>query len=196
MSKFTRSVYFLSSHAAHGVVHPGSPAPPDRSNVRYNTTSPAAHPPKIAVNVKYILSLAAAVIARSAPPGIELMLLRNMNTNMWLLKYSHSRLHGNAADSMEHISSLPRFHTHSDWDGQAQPSAVYIWLHLVSLKERHEAVPDTHGCAKPLPAELNPGLTWSQRRALVYDLGYIVAKIVFRRASCKREATLTRRLLM
>ena len=31
-------------------------------------------------------------------------------------------------------------------------------------------------CAKPLPAELNPGLTWSQQRGLVYDLGYIVAK--------------------
>jgi hypothetical protein len=87
MSKFTRSssnYFLLSSHVAHGVVHPGSPAPPDRSNVRYNTTSPAAHPPNIAVNVKYILSLAAAVIARSAPPGIELMLFRNIKNTLVL----------------------------------------------------------------------------------------------------------------
>ena len=29
---------------------------------------------------------------------------------------------------------------------------------------------------KTLPAELNPSLTWWQQKALVYDLGYIVAK--------------------
>lgn len=61
---------------AHGVAQPGSPAPPGRSNVRNNTTSPAAQPLNIAVKVKYILSRAAAVIARSAPPGIEVILLR------------------------------------------------------------------------------------------------------------------------
>lgn len=82
----------------------------------------------------YILNLAAAVIARSAPPGIEVMLLRN-NKNKLVLNNNHSRLHGNAADSMENISSLPRFHTHSYWDLQAQTSAVYIRLYLVSLKE-------------------------------------------------------------
>jgi CxxC motif-containing protein len=76
---------------------------------------------------------------------------------------------------MEYISSLPRFHTHSDWDLQAQSSAVHIWLHLVSLKKGHEAIL-RHKAAKPLPAELNPGLTWSQQRASVYDPGYIVAK--------------------
>ena len=131
--KYLNSHARLSSHEAHGVVHPGNPAPPDRSNVRYSTTSPAAHPPNIAVNVKYILSLAAAVMARSAPPGIELMLLRNKIKSF--LKYIHSRLHRNAADRMEYISSLPRFHTHSYWHLQAQTSAVYIWLHLVSLKD-------------------------------------------------------------
>ena len=189
MSKFTRYFLLPSSHVAHGVAHPGSPAPPDRSNVRNNTTSPAAHPPNIAVNVKYILSLAAAVIARSAPPGIDVILLRN--ENMLLLKYNHSRLHGNAADSMEYISSLSRFHTHSYWNLQAQTSAIYIWLHLVSLKERHEADPETQCSAKPLPAELNPGLTWWQQRALVYDLGYIVAKkiLAVQRAKEKKSHT-------
>ena len=34
-------------------------------------SKPAVHPPKIAVNVTYILNFAAAVMARSAPPGIE-----------------------------------------------------------------------------------------------------------------------------
>ena len=136
--------------------------------------------------MKYILSLAAAVIARSAPPGIEVMLLRNIK-NKLALKYNHSRLHGNAADSMEDISSLPRFHTHSYWDLQAQTSAVYIWLHLVSLKKWHEADPVTQRCAKRLPAELNPGLTWSQQRALVYDLGYIVAKKILAVHHVKRK---------
>ena len=83
--------------------------------------------------MKYILSLAAAVIARSAPPGIDVILLRNETKSV--LKYNHLRLHGNAADGMEYISSLPRFHTHSYWDLQAQTSAIYIWLHLVSLKK-------------------------------------------------------------
>lgn len=35
---------------------------------------PAVHPPNTAVNVTYILSFAAAVIARSAPPGIDVWL--------------------------------------------------------------------------------------------------------------------------
>ena len=60
-----------SSHVAHGVLHPGIPG---RSNVRNNITSPAAQPPSIAVTVKYIFSRAAAVIARSVPPGIEVIL--------------------------------------------------------------------------------------------------------------------------
>lgn len=83
ISIFTRSsttsyYYFLlpSNHVAHGVVQPGSPDPPGRNSVRNNITSPAAQPPIIAVRVKYILSRAAAVMARSAPPGIEVNLLR------------------------------------------------------------------------------------------------------------------------
>jgi hypothetical protein len=36
--------------------------------------SPAVHPPSRAVRVTYNLSLAAAVIARSAPPGIDVCL--------------------------------------------------------------------------------------------------------------------------
>ena len=136
--------------------------------------------------MKYNLSLAAAVIARSAPPGIELMLSRN-GKNKLVLKYNHSRIHSNAADSMEYISSLPRFHTHSYRHLQAQTSAIYIRLHLVSLEEWHEAHPGTQGRAKLLPVELNRGLTWLQQRALVYDLDYIVAKIAFSRAPFERE---------
>lgn len=55
----------------------GAPQPPSPSGVRTfrnNTTSAAVHPPKIAVSVKYILSLAAGVNARSAPPGIAELL--------------------------------------------------------------------------------------------------------------------------
>jgi hypothetical protein len=59
-----------TSHVAHGVVHEGSPGPPGRSSVRKSMSSPAVHPPNSAVTVTYILSFAAAVIARSAPPGI------------------------------------------------------------------------------------------------------------------------------
>ena len=77
---------------------------------------------------------------------------------------------------MEYISSLPRFHTHSYWHLQAQSSAVYIWLHLVSLKKNWHEATLKHKVAKPLPAELNLGLTWLQQRASVYDPGYIVAK--------------------
>jgi hypothetical protein len=91
MYKFTRYFLLPSSHVAQGVAHPGSPAPPGRSNVRNNTTSPAAHPPIIAVIVKYILSLAAAVIARSAPPGIEVMLSRN---NQWRINWFKIITHG------------------------------------------------------------------------------------------------------
>ena len=59
-----------NNHVAHGGVHDGSPGPPGLINVRTSITNPAAHPPTIAVRVKYIRSLAAAVIARSAPPGM------------------------------------------------------------------------------------------------------------------------------
>jgi hypothetical protein len=38
-------------------------------------TNPALNPPNNAVSVKYILSLAAAVIALSAPPGIAELLV-------------------------------------------------------------------------------------------------------------------------
>lgn len=67
------------------------PQPPTPSGVRTfrnNTTSAAVHPPRIAVSVKYILSLAAGVNARSAPPGIaELLnyapLIRNACRKTW-----------------------------------------------------------------------------------------------------------------
>src|ERR1700722_482688 len=52
------------------IFHPGN-TPPGRNNVRYTINKPAVHPPNSAVSVKYILSLADAVIARSAPPGSE-----------------------------------------------------------------------------------------------------------------------------
>lgn len=44
--------------------------------------SPAVHPPNNAVKVTYDLSLAAAVMARSAPPGIEECLFKtNQHTD-------------------------------------------------------------------------------------------------------------------
>lgn len=68
----TLSVYRLppSSHVAQCGAHPASAPLPGRSSVRNSITSPAVQPPRMAVTVKYILSLAAAVIARSTPPGI------------------------------------------------------------------------------------------------------------------------------
>ena len=56
--------------------HENKPGPPGRDNVRYNIKSPAVHPPIMAVSVTYILNRAAAVIARSAPPGIDLCLAK------------------------------------------------------------------------------------------------------------------------
>jgi len=70
-----------SSHVAHGGLHPNNPGPPGRNNVRNSITSPAVHPPRIAVTIAYIRSLAAAVMARSAPPGIaDILITRSLET--------------------------------------------------------------------------------------------------------------------
>ena len=70
------------SHVAQGVLHAGSPAFPFLSNVRKSINNPAVHPPTIAVTVKYVLSLRAAVIARSTPPGIEDNLSNTISVDM------------------------------------------------------------------------------------------------------------------
>lgn len=57
-----------TSQCAHDVLH--APNPTGVRKFRNKTISAAVQPPTIAVNVIYIFSLAADVIARSAPPGI------------------------------------------------------------------------------------------------------------------------------
>lgn len=74
-SNVCEKIYYKSrfppnSQVAQCVLQLGRP-PPGRASVRYNIRRAAVHPPSIAVSVKYILNLVDAVIARSAPPGIE-----------------------------------------------------------------------------------------------------------------------------
>jgi hypothetical protein len=57
-----------NNQCAHDVLH--DPKPSGVRIFRNKTTKTAVHPPRIAVSVKYIFSLAADVMARSAPPGI------------------------------------------------------------------------------------------------------------------------------
>jgi hypothetical protein len=72
--------------------------------------------------------------ARSAPPGIAEFLViirwvtrtdREMNRGL--------RLHGDPADDMEDFCQLIRLDTDCDGNLQAQATAVYIGLHLMSL---------------------------------------------------------------
>lgn len=105
--RLSRPIYLFapSSHVAHGGVQLGRPPPPGRSSVRTSITSAAVHPPTIAVTVKYILSLAAAVIARSTPPGIAVILSAKSAT--WRL--SESREHTDSWQCCKWHGTRPPF---------------------------------------------------------------------------------------
>jgi hypothetical protein len=112
---FSSTCYFFVpiSHVAQGVDHTGSPAFPFLSNVRKSTNNPAVHPPTTAVTVKYVLSLRAAVIARSAPPGIADSLSNTISVAIQKEIRTTQRVHGNTAYCVEHIRSLSRLHADS-----------------------------------------------------------------------------------
>lgn len=103
------------SHVAQCVVQAGN-VPPGRKSVRYAITRLALIPPSRAVTVTYIRSLAAAVIARSTPPGIaELLQTALTRKNQATCKWSaNSRIHCNTANSMKDIRSLSCTYAHCD----------------------------------------------------------------------------------
>ena len=111
-------LYFFApmSHVAQGVVQTGSPVFPFLTNVRRSINNPAVHPPTIAVTVKYVLILRAAVIARSAPPGIADMLCKHKSVSICNIKSrATQRVHRYTAYRVEHIRYLSFLHTDSNW---------------------------------------------------------------------------------
>jgi hypothetical protein len=109
------------------VLHPPRPAFPFFINVRNSTNSPAVHPPRIAVSVKYVLSLRAAVIARSAPPGIAVILhpIRLNRAHKCQLLTDSSRP---GIWHRTHLLSVPSSHSQP----QAPATLVFCSTHLAA----------------------------------------------------------------
>src|ERR1700738_4651235 len=102
--------------------------PPGRRKVRYSISRPAVQPPNSAVSVTYILSRAAAVNARSAPPGSEELLGKQIISVLRKRdgRNSDVRVRDYATDHMEDICGLPSFDAHRHGDLKTQSPAVDI----------------------------------------------------------------------
>lgn len=133
-----RAPLLVNSHVAHN----GTPGPPGRIRVLSSITTPAAHPPTIAVTVKYVFSRAVALFARSTPPGIAdnlctvIITITIRGTGRLLERKARGgdvRVHRDAADGVEYVGGLPRLHADGDGDLQPQSPAVYVRLHFMSL---------------------------------------------------------------